>query len=387
MSNVRLILTLFILGALFLMCGGKGEKETEGQNVRKAYWPIFRGDSRLSGISNDTIPDEMRLLWTFKTESKIISSPIIGLGRTYIGSTDGKIYAIDLLKGAEAWEFDTGDDIEASPLLLEGSIYIGSLSGDFFCLDANSGNMLWKYEIKDEIYGSANWAQISEGGEKVILVGSYDNKMYCFDADNGNLRWTYETDSYINGAPATDGENVVFGGCDEYLHIVSVKDGTKNGEVWVASYIAGSAALVDNRAYLGHYDNKLVCVDILNREIVWEFENQENGGPFFASPAVGENRVLIGSRDRFLYCVDRTTGQKIWSFATRDEIDSSPVIAGNKVVTASTDGRLYIVDLDSGQEIWSYEIGAAVFGCPAVAGGKIVIGANDGRVYAFGDDL
>jgi len=219
----------------------------------------------------------------------------------------------------------------------------------------------------------------------LILVGSYDNRLYCFEAATGKLNWSYETDNYINGTPATDGVHLVFGGCDELLHILSISDGTKAGEVWAGSYIPGSAAFVENRAYLGHYDNKLVCIDTDEKKIVWEYEDKDHPDAFFSSPAVGKDRVLIGSRDGYLHCVNRKNGEKIWVFQSRDDIDSSPVISGNKVVVASMDGRLYVVDLKDGKEIWSYEIGAAIFGCPAVAGGFIVIGADDGRVYAFGE--
>jgi outer membrane protein assembly factor BamB len=216
------------------------------------------------------------------------------------------------------------------------------------------------------------------------MVGSYDNRLYCFAGETGELNWSYETDNYINGAPSTDGEHVMFGGCDELLHILSVRDGTKIGEVWAGSYIPGSAALVGNKAYLGHYDNKLVCIDTMQKKIDWEYRDKDNPDAFFSSPAVGKDRVLIGSRDDHLHCVDRKTGEKIWVFETRDDIDSSPVIAGDKVVVGSLDGRLYIVDLKNGKELCSYEIGAPLFSSPAVDGGFIVIGSDDGRIYAFG---
>jgi len=141
---------------------------------------------------------------------------------------------------------------------------------------------------------------------------------------------------------------------------------------------------LENRAYLGHYDNKLICIDTDEKKIIWEYTDKDHPDAFFSSPAVGKERVLIGSRDGYLHCVNKKSGEKIWAFQTRDDIDSSPVISGDKVVVASMDGRLYVVDLMDGKKIWSYEIGAAIFGCPAVAGGFIVIGADDGRVYAFG---
>jgi len=384
MRRFEIVALLLIMSVLFLSCAKKEAKE-KAVDVESVSWPIFRGDPALSGVAEDELPEELTLLWSFQTDSWIIGSPVLGLGRVFCGSSDGKMYALNLSDGKKVWEFDTGDDIEASPLLLEGAVYVGNLSGEFFCLDASTGQVRWEYKCDNSIYGSANWAIDPQNQKSCILVGSYDNRLYCFDAETGELNWSYETDNYINGAPSTDGEHVVFGGCDELLHILSVRDGTKIGEVWAGSYIPGSAALAGDKAYLGHYDSKLVCIDMKQKKIDWEYLDKDNPDAFFSSPAVGKDRVLIGSRNDYLHCVDRKTGEKIWVFQTRDDIDSSPVIAGDKVVVGSLDGRLYIVDLNNGKELWSYEIGAPLFSCPAVDGGFIVIGSDDGRIYAFGE--
>ncbi len=367
-------------------CSGGKKPDDAAGDVTKAFWPVFRGDRNLSGIAEVRPPENPVLLWTFNTEHDIISSPVVGYGNVYICSTDGKVYALDLAGGGKTWEFDSEDDIEASPLLLDRALFIGNLSGHFFSLDALSGTIRWNYDIDGDIMGSANWADVPGGTGKLVFVGSYNTMMYCFNAENGDSLWTYATDNYINGAPATDGRSVVFGGCDEKLHIVSAVDGTKKGEVFAGSYIAGSAALVDNCAYVGHYGGKLVCIDVEEQNIAWEYGDDENGSEFFSSPAVGKKRIIIGSRDYNLHCVDRETGKQLWKFQTRDVVDSSPVIAGNSVVFGSTDGRLYILDIEDGKEIWSYEIGAAILGCPAVLDGMIIIGAKDGRIYAFGDN-
>jgi outer membrane protein assembly factor BamB len=378
-------LALLLILLLFCFSCAKKEAQDKAVDFASVSWPIFRGDPALRGITDDELPEELRLLWSFQTDSWIIGSPVLGLGRVYSGSSDGKVYAINLSDGKKVWEFDTQDDIEASPLLLEGAVYVGNLSGEFFCLDAGTGQVRWEYKCDNSIYGSANWVINPQDQRPCVLVGCYDNRLYCFDAETGELNWLYETDNYINGAPSTDGEHVVFGGCDELLHILSVVDGTKIGEVWAGSYIPGSAALAGDKAYLGHYDNKLVCIDRKQKKIEWEYYDEDNPDAFFSSPAVGKDRVLIGSRNDHLYCVDSKTGKKIWAFATRDDIDSSPVIAGEKVVFGSLDGRLYIVDLNRGKELWSYEIGAPLFSCPAVDSGIIVIGSDDGRIYAFGE--
>ena len=199
----RSIIILLLFPLLLVSCAKKemGERLVD---VGEANWPIFRGDSTLSGIAEDHVPDKLSLLWSFNTESYIISSPVIGSGRVYIGSTDGKVYSLDLLNGNDSWTFDTEDDIEASPLLLDDAVYIGNLSGEFFCLDALSGQEIWRSKCGSSIYGSANWARDPNSEKARILVGSYDNRMYCFDAAAGELIWVYETDNFINGAPSTD---------------------------------------------------------------------------------------------------------------------------------------------------------------------------------------
>ncbi len=381
-----LMFPILVLAALVFSCASETTK-TSRVDTTALSWPIFRGDAQLTGQADGALSEALELLWSFQTGDDIKSSPIVGHSKVYIGSTDGLLYALDAATGDSLWAFDAGDDIEAPALLLDSTVYIGSLSGDFFALNAHNGNLLWTFTAEDEIYGSAVWMKAPNGQDIWLIVGSYDFRVYAIDASTGEQQWSYETDNYINGAPATNGQFAVFGGCDERLHIVSVADGSKIGEVIAGSYIAGSAALYEGTAYLGHYGETLMAIDAEAQEIIWEYDNNGETRAFFSTPAVDENHVVIGSRDKLVHCVNRNTGEQLWTFQTRDDVDSSPVICDDKVVVGSNDGRLYVLNLNEGSLIWSYEIGSPVVGSPAVTGGYIFIGAEDGRVYAFGGEL
>ena len=375
---------LFILTATLMMgCTSPEKPMTTLVDFTSLSWPIFRGDRRLSGVVEGELGKKLSLRWSFRSGDRIKASPVIGLGRVFIGSLDGRLYCLDAAAGDTVWAADLGDDIEAPALLLDSTIYVGTMSGDFFALDAYSGAVKWRAQTEGQIYGSANGVE-TESGARIVIVGSYDFQMYGFDAETGEQLWAYETDNYINGAPATDGAAAVFGGCDARLHVISPQTGARLGSVDTGSYIAGSAALVDGRAYLGHYGDKLICIDVAEQKIVWEYNDGGKAGAFFSSPAVGDDRVVIGSRDKRVHCVRRSDGAPLWTFNTRDDVDSSPVICGDKVVVGSSDGRLYLLSSESGALLWSYEIGADIIGSPAVVGGMIFIGAGDG-VYAFGE--
>jgi outer membrane protein assembly factor BamB len=384
MKRPNILLIIGCCALILLSCLKNEVSDNSQKKAESSDWRIFRGDSRLSGIAEGKLPERFELLWSFKTEDDIKSSPVIGSDRVYIGSDDGNVYALNLNDGTKIWNYDTGSAVEAPPLLVDQIVYVGNLYGTLFAVDALTGEFKWRYETDSQISGSANWVTTSNGKDKWILVGSYDNMMHCVHAATGEKMWGYETDNYINGAPATDGSYIIFGGCDAHLHVVAAETGQKIAGIDAESYIAGSAALIEERAYLGHYGDKLICIDISEKKVVWEYFDEEEGAAFFSSPAVSDDRVVIGSRDMSLHCVRRKDGQRIWKFCTRDDVDSSPVICDNKVVVGSTDGRLYIVNLLDGTEVWSYEIGASITSSPAVAGEMIVIGAEDGRVYAFG---
>jgi len=383
--NYKVLTLLFVLFVAF-GCSEQKEVKKEAQKKQEAYWPLFRGNSNLSGISDTRLPDNLKLEWSFKTGADIIASPVVGNDKVYIGSSNGNVYALDFNSGKEIWKFNSGDDIEASALLIDSTLFVGNLGGEFFALNANSGSLKWKTKVSGDIRGSANYVKVSEN-KTLIFVGSYDNKMYCFDFVAGEKIWEYKTKNYINGAPATDGKYVVFGGCDSKLHIVNVVDGSSAGEVKTGSYIPGSSALVEGFSYLGKYDSRMLKIDVANKEIVWQFKDEKIGGAFFSTPAIGEETIVVGCRNRYFYCLDKNTGAKKWSFRTQDEIDSSPVIAGEKVIFGSADGRLYILNRADGRKLWSYEIGASITSSPAVTGGKIIIGAEDGTIYSFGGNL
>ena len=66
--------------------------------------------------------------WEFQTGRSIFSSPAIGSdGTVYVGSWDGKVYALNGSTGAKKWEFQTEGRVGSSPAIgFDGTVYVGS---------------------------------------------------------------------------------------------------------------------------------------------------------------------------------------------------------------------------------------------------------------------
>ena len=343
-------------------------------------WAQFHGNQAQSGVVSGHLPEQLSLVWRFKTEDEIKSSPAIVKGRVYIGSSDENVYALDLQTGKQLWSATLDDMVEAPPTVVDGGVYIGSLAGTLYALDAETGSRRWTFNTGGKIVGGANWFKDQEDRLR-ILIGSHDAFLYCVDARTGESLWAYETGNYVNGSPAVGAGRCAFGGCDAVIHILSIADGSKTGEVDTGAYIAASAAIHGNHIYVGNYEGVLLKAAIAGGEAVWRYTI--DGSPFVASPAVTDEVVVIGGGDMRVHGIDNRTGKTRWTYTTLGAVDSSPVIVGDKVVVGSDDGRLYLLRLTDGKMLWSYETGQSITSSPAVADGMVVVGCDDGMVYCF----
>jgi eukaryotic-like serine/threonine-protein kinase len=74
-------------------------------------------------------------IWEFETEGAVKSSPAITGSVLYVGSEDGRVYAVNADTGEELWRYQTGGKISSSPAVVDGVIYIGSEDGSLYALE------------------------------------------------------------------------------------------------------------------------------------------------------------------------------------------------------------------------------------------------------------
>ncbi len=366
------------------------------------FKPICRVVKTDLGLNTETDPGNIIVAkWKFKTGGEIDTSPAIDDdGIIYLGSDDGKLYAVDPLAGNEIWRFQTGDQIKSSPAIgSDGTIYFGSTDNYFYAVRPN-GELKWSFNIGDYIFSSPAISL----DERTVYVGASDNHLYAIST-SGGLKWKYLTGGKIVSSPAIgfDGiEDVVyFGSLDKKLYALAADNGvlkwTFSGN---AEFYASPAIDQYGQIYVGEcntgsaeeYNFKFYSINVDGSKL-WEFDG---GTGFYSSPAIGPNgKIYVGSWDGYLVAFNRN-GTPNWAIRTSPPLDinSSPAIDSNGIVyVGSKDGNFYAFESPEIEEEdrndWVYQTNAPIIeASPAIGSdGTIYFASRDKCLYAVDPGL
>jgi outer membrane protein assembly factor BamB len=70
--------------------------------------------------------------WKYTTGYDVVSSPAVANGVVYVGSWDGKLYALQARTGSDLWSYKIGSTISSSPVVVNGMVYVCSDGGDVY---------------------------------------------------------------------------------------------------------------------------------------------------------------------------------------------------------------------------------------------------------------
>lgn len=251
---------------------------------RAVDWHMFMHDLDFSGTSADkTLTPPLALLWQFKTGGPLHASPVIANGVLYIGSTDGKMYALNAKQWDIKWVFDAGSAIRYAATVLGNRVYFSARNNKIYALTADTGESVWEFK-------ASNWMDappiVADGR---VYVGAFPSKIYQLNAITGTLEMTRERTVRIRG----------------------IEYGCANGKF---------------RPIAPLYNAKL-------------WREQTAGSNSY--PILANGFVYIGARDGHIHAFDEASQTETWTYQTRGFIDAAPAVSDGILYAASGDGTVY----------------------------------------------
>jgi len=191
---------------------------------------VFVGTSRgrLYAVDRDTGFGDVVFDIDDDNGAATLASPAVGDGAVFVGSNAGTLHAIDPEAAAELWSCYTEGKITSRPTVVDGTVYVGDRVRRLYTIDATTGAERWHFEAPELLDAGTHAAPTVAGG--TVYAGSGDT-LYAVDAETGGERWHVETDGDVRTTPAVADRRVVFGSDDGTLYAVAAERSGSEPEV------------------------------------------------------------------------------------------------------------------------------------------------------------
>ncbi len=177
-------------------------------------------------------------------------SPVIAGEGVIVGISGGRLVQLELEQGAPVWEVTVSPpsgrseleriaDIDADPVVVGDIVYVGTYNGDLAAVDILTGAVLWRREL------SAYAGLAAE--PPMLYITDADDNLWAAEIEGGSGRWKQERLLHRRlTAPAIDGNYLVVGDVEGYVHFISKQDGRLLGRVRITKAPIGQRPLVVN---------------------------------------------------------------------------------------------------------------------------------------------
>ena len=319
---------------------------------RAEDWHMYMNDLMFSGRSPDQqIKPPLRLVWEFKTSGPIEASPIVVNDVVYIGSNDGRLYALDAKVWGIRWVFDAGSAIRFSAVTSGRRVYFCTRDSKCYALNAKTGEKLWEFKTEGWIDGPP---VVFDG---TVYIGSFPTRIYLLDAISGKMK------SKRNGSVRIDGNGY---GCVNGVFRPVIPQ--YNESLW-RGYTEGSDSypvIANGFAYIGARNGKIHAFNITSKSEAWAHQVK---GPINAAPAISDGYLYATSLDGSIYTFSNltdsppiATDERQRGIVTRDNArvfaeqdDTSPLYRlndGTELPIVNTTEKRYQVELPNQEEVW-----------------------------------
>lgn len=349
----------------------------------------LKGCSESKELSKDSI------IWTFKADASIVSTPVILNNDIIFGSKDKKLYSVNLDTHEKNWSFESNGTIKSNPLI-DGENVIFTTESTCYLLNANDGRKIWSYNTGDSsidtIDGYDFYSPSPTIYKNLIIYQHKNGTIYAINKDNGSLAWKYKDSecSEVIASPVIKDNLILFADIKGNCFVMNLDNQSIVWKNSIGSSIVHSVYVYNDLAYFCGRDKKLVAFNLKDGSEKWKYTDAD--GSWITSNIIIDNDILYvgGSDNHKVLSFNYQDGTLVDEFKSNVNIFSKPTIDNGTLYFSDADvysynsGNLYSYNLNnSSEKEWILPIGSPLFTSPVIKDDIIYIGSTNGILYAI----
>ena len=344
--------------------------------------------------------DRLSLKWKFVTSDRLtelapqeFAAPAIAADTLYIGSANGRFYALRASTGQVRWKKNLGS-VACAPLVSGGWLYVGTNDGFLVALDAQTGAEKWRYQSR----GPIEQSPISTGD--LIVFANEADQVVAVDAITGKFKWQYKSETpeeYTlrgHAGVAQDGELLYTGFSNGTLAALRKDTGSV---AWSTSLKAEADRFMDVDAtpivlgpvvYASSSSGGVYAIDKVTGLVKWRVPFYDVALPSSTGNVGGlatdGKAVYVSVADLGTYAID-LAGNVLWRVGARGGGEpAAPVVFDDMLIYTLAEDGLFIAERRTGKTLEYFDPGDGVSAQPTVTGdGRLFVMSNRGILYAF----
>jgi len=309
------------------------------EKTGKTLWQID-----LSDINKE------RSFWDSRLSVLLSGGPVAGLNKIFIGSENGKLYALDPQTGELLWQVSIKGEIINAPAVDSGVVVVNSASGIMKAFNAESGEELWKVEqdVPALTLRGISPPVIVSGG---VIVGTGKGGVNVYLLDKGQQGWSTEI-----GEPT---------GSTELERVIDVDS---------------APVIFGDKIYAVSSRGNLAAIELKSGRILWKRQYSS-----YRQIAIYRNTIFLTNLHGHVYAIDRVNGIERWSNLTLENRNvTGPAIINDYVVVGDFEGYLHWLSQDTGEIVARHEVdGSGVHSTPTVVNNVLYSQSRDGDLQAI----
>ncbi|MES2212796.1 MAG: outer membrane protein assembly factor BamB [Pseudomonadota bacterium] len=284
--------------------------------------------------------------------------------RVYLADDTGFVEARDLISGKVLWHDDLSVKISSPPGADSKQVYLGTKNGKLYALD-QKGKLAWVRNLPSSLFA----APVATG--QGVLTFTHDNTVELWAAD-GTASWQGEHHVpalmlYNSATPTVDGDFAYVGYSDGAVAAIELSTGQTIWQRFISepkgrtdiqrmADVVASPLVQNDLVFAVNYQGQTVALNKGNGTLVWS-------APVESVKNMDANitQLFLTTSEDVLVSLEQSSGTILWrQEALKGRGLSAPLRRGNHILVSDNQGYIITLAADTGEILGYRQLTSAV---------------------------